>query len=672
MISPKITSILNGYSSSIFNDISNINKIKYLEKLLEDSKSDPILSVLLDRVKDAEEIRVLGSILKINQGLPTRTSDKYRYIKGIESYLDSTINEDVYTVLRLAKSNNIDQLSKVLLDKFNICYDSKFLENLDKFKEKYSFKVSLLQFLKDEQYKKELINKYEVKKRHFNILRVIDLVPHFREMFKVLGIDSEVLNRLSVRNNLESLILNSIPKKLNNNQILEVRNAIDTTLIEKWIFDKGLKIKVAPKALENDFEYTMTVNNSEQIKKFRTYIEEFVIPLLKEKLPNNKFVKNLVLGLKTVDSKNRIKEPFYKMPFNMTQVDNTERTKLVYEEVLKDFASLNGLKVDGIDMNLVDLFYLYNLIVNRDKFGPNSMTRIFEEVLNTPGNENLLVYDFNSWIDRQDPNELVKLIKVTDKPDNNDLGSKDTSESENATLGFKESPSESDIEESNNEEIVSKIDQKGIIELESVSEYYNTKPSNSSKLIEIIKASDNPYLHLITTEDLVDADNNTKNANGFIQNGEIFINVDKASNDTIIHEFGHLYLADAKLKNPTEYYQLLSKVRQTELWSQMRKMAEYSNKKGSDFDEEVLATMISNYYKNSKRDQNPFYESNNIEDSIVLEALSLVSSSFKELLNSDILPELDGVFFTQYKDQQKIATVKNRLTNDGIIIENCK
>lgn len=110
-----------------------------------------------------------------------------------------------------------------------------------------------------------------------------------------------------------------------------------------------------------------------------------------------------------------------------------------------------------------------------------------------------------------------------------------------------------------------KIDQKEIIEPELINEYYDTKPSNSSKLIEVIKASDNPYLHLITTEDLIDADNNTKNANGFIQNGEIFINVDKASNDTIIHEFGHLYLADAKLKNPTEYYQLLSKVRQTEL-----------------------------------------------------------------------------------------------------------
>ena len=454
MISPKVTSILNGYSSSIFNDSSNINKIKYLEKLLEISKSDPILSVLLDRVKDAEEIRVLGSILKINQGLPTRTSDKYRYIKGIESYLDSTINEDVYTVLRLAKSNNIDQLSKVLLDKFNIYYDSKFLENLDKFKEEHSFKVSLLQFLKDEQYKKELINKYEVKKRHFNILRVIDLVPHFREMFKVLGIDSEVLNRLSVRNNLESLILNSIPKKLNNNQILEVRNAIDTTLIEKWIFDKGLKIKVAPKALENDFEYTMTVNNSEQIKKFRTYIEEFVIPLLKEKLPNNKFVKNLVLGLKTVDSKNHIKEPFYKMPFNMTQVDNTERTKLVYEEVLKDFTSLNGLKVDGIDMNLVDLFYLYNLIVNRDKFGPNSMTRIFEEVLNTPGNENLLVYDFNSWIDRQNPEELKKLVKVF----GNIESTTDNKEqkSEDITLGFKKSSSESDMEETIIENVYNK------------------------------------------------------------------------------------------------------------------------------------------------------------------------------------------------------------------------
>jgi hypothetical protein len=111
--------------------------------------------------------------------------------------------------------------------------------------------------------------------------------------------------------------------------------------------------------------------------------------LLKEKLPNNKFISLLTFGLK-----NGI--PFYKLPFNMVQVDNTQKTRSLYEEALYAFNNLNNIKVEDIDMNIVDMFYLYNLIINKDKFGPNSLTRIFEDLISTAGNEKLLVYDFNN------------------------------------------------------------------------------------------------------------------------------------------------------------------------------------------------------------------------------------------------------------------------------------
>ena len=74
---------------------------------------------------------------------------------------------------------------------------------------------------------------------------------------------------------------------------------------------------------------------------------------------------------------------YWRKCWNMTQVDNTERTKLVYEEVLKDFTSLNGLKVDGIDMNLVDLFYLYNLIVNKDEWNDNDCIWEYKDMVPT-------------------------------------------------------------------------------------------------------------------------------------------------------------------------------------------------------------------------------------------------------------------------------------------------
>nr|DAE20155.1 MAG TPA: hypothetical protein [CrAss-like virus sp. ctYsL76] len=56
----------------------------------------------------------------------------------------------------------------------------------------------------------------------------------------------------------------------------------------------------------------------------------------------------------------------------------------------------------------------------------------------------------------------------------------------------------------------------------------------------------------------------------------------------------------------------------------------------------------------------------------MLEALDLVSQDYKDLLKSDILPVLSDTFISNYKEQQKLATVKNKLMEDDIIKENCE
>jgi hypothetical protein len=94
--------------------------------------------------------------------------------------------------------------------------------------------------------------------------------------------------------------------------------------------------------------------------------------------------------------------------------------------------------------------------------------------------------------------------------------------------------------------------------------YYNTTPSIKSKLIALVKASNMKGLHLVYDADLIGEDPIVRNAKGFVRNGEIYINADRATDDTVIHEFGHLYLADAKLQHPDEYYRLLEKVRDTQ------------------------------------------------------------------------------------------------------------
>jgi hypothetical protein len=57
-------------------------------------------------------------------------------------------------------------------------------------------------------------------------------------------------------------------------------------------------------------------------------------------------------------------------------------------------------------MKFGDLFYLYNLIVNKDAFGQSSFTRLFENQVNT-NDETSLPNRFNAFISALDKGEIV-------------------------------------------------------------------------------------------------------------------------------------------------------------------------------------------------------------------------------------------------------------------------
>lgn len=718
MIDDDITELVNDFTTSMFSDEQNYDKVRYVADKAytsEGEKKEKYLQ-LLDKVISADEVRILGKILKINQGLPTNTSDLYSYIKSIEKYIESRFNRQILEkqeeYLRIEKElektwltpekkeilKEERRLQKIypeleegsslynFYNKYNLIYEDingnirhgdleaklgkpkeAIKARQDYFKSRKEManiwqSFDLVRFITDPIYKQESIEKYEQNKVNFNILEVISAVPHFREMFNVLAINKSVLNSLSSRNRLEDIILNQlsrnfagvrmdVSKPLNKLEIRTIKDQIDKYLIRSWIISKGIEINV-PASPKNPAPYILRLDNENNINKFRSYVENYAIPLLKDKLKNNKFVQLLTFGL-------RQGVPFYKLPLNMVQVDNTQKTRALYEEASYAFNNLNKVKITGIDMNLVDMFYLYNLVVNQDKFGPNSMTRIFEDLVSS-GNEDLLIYDFNNWIDSQNIEDLVNRFRTEENSIRfNLVESTPIVDDTNSDIGFKETPLEEDIEEAQYEELAD----NPVKENNEVAEYYQTNPSTKSKLITIIKESNLKGLHIVTDSDLVNEDSTTRNARGFVKNGEIYINVDRAEDDTVVHEFSHLYLADAKVNSPNEYYSVLSRVRNTGTWKYMREIPEYQNKRGSDFDEEVLATLIERAYNEGL---------GGADYDVAIDALNLTSPEFKSFIKSDILPSLGETLIENYKVSQKIATLKNKLIKDNIIKEDCK
>ena len=123
-----------------------------------------------------------------------------------------------------------------------------------------------------------------------------------------------------------------------------------------------------------------------------------MIPHAKEQHPENKFLSSITMGLQGGIQ-------YWRPMINMSTVSQSIKTKEQYEGMANDFAKLADVNfvVDGIDTGhtIVDWIYLYNLIVNRDRFGATTFTRFFESLVPT-GRVDYFAFDFANWLDNID------------------------------------------------------------------------------------------------------------------------------------------------------------------------------------------------------------------------------------------------------------------------------
>lgn len=780
MTSQVINDLVSKYNTSAFDTEYVGTKIDFIRKAIAsetDSNKIAAYNELLRRVYIAEELRILGKILKINQGMPTNSLDLQQYIESIEQYVESRLNhvnlenyyelrrerekllrdynltyeeyknyKKAYKVLfelnKLYKESNpnenmyaykfinilkdriknggldseviqqyefiINQFSHLSYNEFNILYDNVQIIS-EAAKREFEAKqtlynnwqyFNLLNFILNEDYANEMDARYEENKVVFNILNTLKNSPHFNEMFKVIGLNETILTILSKRNAIEKRVWNRAMHKyedigikqagLSKDEMSKLKQNIDDTLADTWIKTNIRNSDGSPVRIiwiANEKSNIVTFDGGFDYKLFIKYIETELIPRLRNNglvvngrtinTADNAFIKHLTFG------KDRDGNTIFRLPYNMTQIDKNPGIQMEYEKILSAFGQLRGIILDS-GLSIVDMFYLYNLIIHKDKINSRySLTRLFEDLIASDGGEQLLVFKFNEWLETVNEKEIINKVlgnwgvvhsndnietsniyNLIQSDDSNINISKDTVAEEPVTIGFNNTDERVDNSEKSDtiKENLSEV----TLSINTTTPIYQTIPSKQSKLIEVVRQANEKGikgLHAVYQSDLINEDIYIRSANSFVRNGEIYINVDRAGDDTVIHEFGHLYLADAKNNNRLAYYALLEKVKDTELWKRMRTWVAYANKVGSDFDEEILATMIGEYYKSGF--ENYEYES------LVKEALELVDPAFIELLNSEILPDLGDTFITNYHFQQKVATWKSKLVSDNILKENC-
>ena len=590
--------LLNPYSKEELR-----NAIRFLEMTLEmidhrrksskvDYKKMENLANILDGV---EEMSKLGRSLGINQGMPT---DLYGLRKAIKNV-------------------------------------SEFTGDFDS-------------FITDPVRRQEIIDAYQVKT--YNLPEIISSIPHFWEMIQTMYYAKEMLNIFSIKNRtvwkLADLIENTTDfYTMSENDFRSLQNYINDVLIATFLKESQFEVFISPDAkiitsITGDKNYSLEtrklkLDSAQNVAAFKNWMDTYVIPMVIKDYTGNSFVDELRPLANVVTRRGKNKEiTGWKFPFNLTEADKSPTTQQMYGSILKGFNDIANQGAGIFGQTIGDLFYVYNMIVNKDSFGQTSFTKIFEDLVQN--NPNSIVNQYNEYVSKLDESDSAELaVSVNEakrriKKDNPDSKL-------NVSSGIELGPDFvldlQDFYGLPNHNVVSP-DKLSTSPVETP--VYKYTLDQQAVVVEMVKQLNkrltDSEIHLITDDELLDFKdrpqyNEIAKSKGFVLDGEIYINVSRMSGATLLHEFAHVVLAAMKSNPQTRdiYYQLVTSVKDLQEFDQIAEL--YPNHVGSDLYEEVFAYTLEMYLDNKE-----YLPSDAIDETDTSAVLYSVSTNNKDAI----------------------------------------
>lgn len=325
------------------------------------------MKVLLDLKEKSDELTRLGRFGSLNQGIKTKLVEKIKYINQMESFISN-------------KFKNYNKKHKLKAD------SAGYLPT----------DFNLLEFINNEDYRNTMITAYELAKDKFNILDIITSVPHFNQMLNALAVDSKVLGAYTVKHNLaKSLatraIQDGVIQNLTQRDMSEINRFIsDATIIkflkgnltDKVTLSPGMSMynglgKVVPVPSAGK---TLDFSNVFDRATFKLWFEQEFLPEQRRTNPTNKFIQALT---STYFKRGQFGDFnfLYKLPIDLGSLE-VESNQIAFSNYLKAFDEIKHTRpLSYSNLSMGDLFFLYNLLVNKNGFGDNTLTKIFENSL---------------------------------------------------------------------------------------------------------------------------------------------------------------------------------------------------------------------------------------------------------------------------------------------------
>lgn len=338
----------------------------------------------------ADEFTQLGTVLGLNQGLKTSKFEQQSFIQKIQNIL----------LNRQAKYNEEHEEDPVQLKV-----------------------IDVKRFFIDPEYQEEIVQDYNKVKECINIFDLLRSIPQYNAIMKIFAgvIDSDI--SISIKSKLYDdayLQLKSRGYSISDDYSKRMLAAIDTLLISK--FAKTLDIKVpylkGTKLLTDYRTFSEAPNNgllelneTTNLASFKYIFENYIIPNLKrgvivdyvdgnivervdESLKSNQFVLSLMRDVDNQDV------PLYKCDIDMLTVDSSPYSRVKLHNYVKGLQQLSKIKVNGTPLS--NLFMLYNILVNKNKYGSDRMTTLFESFIDTNKDSMYLIKDYLNFIGHED------------------------------------------------------------------------------------------------------------------------------------------------------------------------------------------------------------------------------------------------------------------------------
>lgn len=243
---------------------------------------------------------------------------------------------------------------------------------------------------------------YNLIKDSINVLDVINHSDQYRvylELQKAATVNTDIVSKKSqlVRKFYE--ILRRDRGYIDSKKLNQIQSYIDQAYIQQYLTNiqlavnneilpfsfplkEGQKLLKDQRPIKVSSNTEIIMNSKDNIATFKYWFHKYLIPSLKtgsywdgekmQEFPENRFINGL--QIRTEQGK-----PVLSLDIDMLSIDKSRESTLKYAAYEEDFNKLINYKIG--QFNLQDIFMIYNLFVNGNKYGYNRLTTLFQSKL---------------------------------------------------------------------------------------------------------------------------------------------------------------------------------------------------------------------------------------------------------------------------------------------------